>query len=53
MKAKLEQTQVANKQMQDYVNFLKNTYVTYFNENSLQNFDNSSSNFYTSQNNLI
>jgi len=40
LKARLEQTQATNKQMQEYVNFLKNSYVAYFNENSLHAFDN-------------
>lgn len=48
LRYKLEQTQQANKQMQEYVHFLKNSYITYFNDNTLQNFDcttNGSSNF--------
>lgn len=39
LKAKLEQTQLTNKQMQEYVNFLKNSYITYFNESTLSSFE--------------
>lgn len=57
LRYKLEQTQQANKQMQEYVNFLKNSYITYFNDNTLQSFDctgNASSNLFsgTSSNNF-
>lgn len=42
LKAKLEQAQLTNKQMQEYVNFLKNSYITYFNDQTI--FDSSSNN---------
>ncbi len=52
LKARLDQAQITNKQMQDYVNFLKNSYISYFNENTLNTFENSS-NLIGSQNNLF
>ena len=52
LKARLDQAQITNKQMQDYVNFLKNSYISYFNENTLHSFE-SSSNLIGSQNNLF
>lgn len=39
LKAKLEQMQVTYKQMQEYVNFLKNSYISYFNDQTLNTFD--------------
>ena len=52
LKARLDQAQITNKQMQDYVNFLKNSYISYFNENTLNTFENSS-NLIGSQNNFF
>lgn len=52
LKARLDQAQTTNKQMQDYVNFLKNSYISYFNENTLHSFE-SSSNLIGSQNHLF
>ena len=43
LKARLDQTQISNKQMSEYVNFLKNSYIQYFNENVLRGFESSSS----------
>ena len=55
LKARLEQATATNKQMQDYVNFLKNSYMSYFNDNSLDSYDFGSSNLYglKGQNNLF
>ena len=54
LKTRLEQVQLTNKQMQEYVNFLKNSYVTYFNDGSLNSFDSlSSTNYLNSQNNFF
>ena len=52
LKARLDQAQITNKQMQDYVNFLKNSYISYFNENTLNTFENST-NLIGSKNNLF
>lgn len=52
LKSRLEQLQLTNKQMQEYVSFLKNSYVTYFNDNTLHSFESGSSNFIGSQNNF-
>lgn len=46
LKARLEQAQASNKQMQDYVNFLKNSYMSYFNENTFDNFEYGGSSLY-------
>lgn len=42
LKARLDQTHISNKQMSDYVNFLKNSYIQYFNESFLPGFESNS-----------
>jgi len=44
LKARLDQATLTNKQMQDYVNFLKNSYINYFNDNTFDSYEYVSSN---------
>ena len=53
LKARLDQAQVTNKQMQDYVNFLKNSYISYFNENTFQSFEQHGAHTLFENNNLF
>lgn len=39
LNAKYEQVLATNKQMQEYINFMKNSYMSYFNDQPISSYD--------------